>query len=91
MSLVRPSLRPMVAARPEAAHENFATLIARPARRASASMRPHHATSGSVNTTAGTAALSKADGRPAMTSAATLPWRMARCASIGSPVTSPTA
>ena len=37
-SLVSPSLRPMVAARPEAAHGNFASLIARPARWASASI-----------------------------------------------------
>src|SRR3972149_4970679 len=49
------------------------------------------ATSVSVKTTAGTARLSKAAGRPAMASAATLPWRMARWASMGSPVTSPTA
>ena len=91
MSLVRPSLRPMVAARPEAAQKNFATLTDRPASCAWNSMRPHQATSGSVNTTAGTATLSKADGRPAMHSAATLPWRMARWASMGSPVRSPTA
>src|SRR5919197_1516060 len=32
MSLVRPSARPSVAARPEAAHWNFATFTARPAR-----------------------------------------------------------
>src|SRR5215472_8450301 len=57
ISLVSPSLRPMVAARPEAAHENFATLTSRPA---GASITPHQATSGSVKTTAGTATLSKA-------------------------------
>src|SRR5438309_2009709 len=90
-SLVSPSARPRVVARPEAAHWNFATLTARPSRCACASVRPHHATSGSVNTTAGTTTLSKATGRPAIASAATTPWRIARWASIGSPVTSPTA
>src|SRR6266850_335049 len=91
ISLVRPSLRPSVAARPDAAHWNLATFTARPSRAACDSVRPHHATSGSVNTTAGTTTLSNATGRPAIASAATLPWRIARCASIGSPVASPTA
>jgi len=44
---------------------------------ASASVRPAHATSGSVKTTAGIARTSKAAGRPAMTSAATFPSWMA--------------
>src|SRR5439155_1670600 len=91
MSFVSPSLRPSVAARPEAAHGNFASRTGRPSRVAADSVSPHHATSGSVKTTAGTTTLSNAAGRPAIVSAATLPWRIARWASIGSPVTSPTA
>src|SRR6266850_916188 len=91
ISFVTPSLRPSVAARPDAAHWNFATRTARPSVAAWVSVRPHQAISGSVKTTAGTTALSNAAGRPAIASAATLPWRMARWASIGSPVASPTA
>ena len=40
-------------ARPEAAQGNFATLISRPSFCAWVSVSPHHAISGSVNTTAG--------------------------------------
>src|SRR5882672_7845750 len=60
---VRPSLRPSVRARPEAAHSRLAILTVRPSRAASDSDSPHQATSGSVNTTAGTTTLSNAAGR----------------------------
>ncbi len=62
----------MVAARPEAAHgkELVSTTFLR--RAASVSVSPTQATSGSVKTTAGTTR-SKVAGRPARTSAATLP------------------
>ena len=78
ISLVSPSERPRVAARPDAAHGKRATFTGRLASLASRSVSPHHATSGSVNTTAGTATLSNSDARPAMTSAATRPCRIAR-------------
>ena len=52
---------------------------------------PHHASSGSVKTTAGIARGSNATFSPAITSTATRPSCDALCASIGSPTTSPIA
>ena len=48
MSLVKPSVRPMPTARPEAAHGNFATPTCRPLALASVSVTPTQAISGSV-------------------------------------------
>ena len=72
ISLVSPSLRSTVVARPEAPQGNFATSIAMPRSCASASVRPHQAISGSVKTTAGIAAGSNATLCPAMCSTAIL-------------------
>jgi hypothetical protein len=91
MSLVTPSVRSSVSARPEAAQGKRATLILRPCSFASVSVSPAQAISGSVKTTAGMAAGSKATLWPAMASAATRPSCEALCASIGSPVMSPMA
>ena len=55
------------------------------------SVSPAHASSGSVNTTAGMARGVKATFSPAITSTATRPSCDALCASIGSPTTSPIA
>src|SRR6266571_1755890 len=55
ISLVMPSVRSRVIARPEAAQGNFATLISRFCFCASVSVRPHQEISGSVKTTAGMA------------------------------------
>ncbi len=60
-SLVRPSVRSSVIARPDAAHGNFAIATLRLSFCACASVRPHHATSGSVKTTAGIAARRERD------------------------------
>ncbi len=86
-----PSGRSSVTARPEAAQGNFATLISRFSFCACVSVRPHQATSGSVNTTAGMAFGSKATLCPAMASTAVRPSWEALCASMGSPTTSPMA
>ena len=59
--------------------------------RACASVRPHHAISGSVNTTAGIASGSNTALWPAIASIATRASCDALCASIGSPATSPIA
>ena len=55
--LVRPSVRPMAIARPLACHGYCATATSRPVRLASSAVRPAQAISGSVNTTAGIAAV----------------------------------
>ncbi len=91
MSLVMPSVRSTVMARPEAAQGNFATLISRFSFCACVSVRPHQAISGSVKTTAGMAAGSNATLCPAMASTAVRPSCEALCASMGSPTTSPIA
>ena len=91
ISLVRPSVRSSVIARPDAPHGNFATVTCRSSFCACASVRPAQASSGSVNTTAGIARGSNATFSPAITSTATRPSCDALCASIGSPTTSPIA
>ena len=70
MSLVMPSVRSRVMARPDAAQGNLATLISRLSFCAWVSVRPHQAISGSVKTTAGIAAGSNATLCPAMASTA---------------------
>ena len=90
-SLVSPSIRSSVMARPDAAHGNFATVTARPVCWACVSVSPAHAISGSVKTTAGIARGAKATCLPAITSTATRPSCDALWASIGSPTTSPMA
>ena len=78
-------------ARPDAAHGNLATSISMPFAFASFSVRPHHATSGSVNTTAGMTTFSKVLLSPMMFSTATRASRDALCASITPPAISPMA
>ncbi len=80
-----------MAARPDAPQGNLATETGIFFSFASVSVSPHHAISGSVNTTAGIAFGIKTDFLPARTSATTLPSWVALCASIGSPATSPIA
>ena len=85
-------MRSSVIARPDAPHGNFATVTVRACLSAAcASVRPAHAISGSVNTTAGIARGANATFSPAITSTATRPSCDALCASIGSPTTSPIA
>jgi hypothetical protein len=55
ISLVRPSLRPRVVARPEAAHGKDTIFTSRPSCLACCSVSPHQASSGSVKTTPGMA------------------------------------
>ena len=86
-----PSGRSRVTARPDAAQGNLATLTSRFSFCACVSVRPHHATSGSVKTTAGIAFGSKATLCPEIASTATRPSCDALCASMGSPTTSPIA
>ena len=81
----------MATARPDALHGTFTDRASMPRALRRASVSPHHATSGSVNTTAGIARGSNAAGCPAAASAATRPSAIALCASIGSPATSPMA
>ena len=89
--MVRPSGRSTVMARLSAPHGNFATSTSIPSACACASVRPHHAISGSVNTTAGIACGSNTALWPAIASTATRASCDALCASIGSPATSPIA
>ena len=89
--LVMPSSRCRLKLRPLAAQGKTPLPYLRPCCLASASVTPAHATSGSVNTTAGIASGSNADFIPEITSAATLPSCTALCANIGSPAMSPIA
>ena len=78
-------------ARPLAAKGNWPILISRPTAFASSGDRPAVTISGSVKQTAGMQRLSQARLWPATISATISPCAIARCASIGSPVTSPMA
>ncbi|MCY1455237.1 hypothetical protein D9M71_723550 [compost metagenome] len=78
-------------ARPLAANGNCATMQSRPCWLACSGVLPTTTSSGSVKHTAAIAAGSKRRALPAMISATISPWAMARCASIGSPATSPMA
>jgi hypothetical protein len=88
--LTSPRRSPRIAALPEAANLALPTATSIPARRASASVMPTEASSGSVKAISGTR-WSNAEGRPAITSAATLPSSIALCASAGPGVRSPIA
>ena len=90
-SLVKPSSRPLAIARPDADHGNTPFLILRPCFFASSSVRPTHATSGSVYATDGMTFASKCALCPATASAATCPSCTALWASIGWPTMSPIA
>jgi hypothetical protein len=91
MSLVSPSVRSKLIARPEAPHGNLATSMFRPFARASASVTPHHATSGSVKTTAGMTTSLNSLASPTNASTAMRASFDALCASITPPTMSPIA
>src|SRR5207247_1006161 len=67
-SLVTPSLRPSVAARPDAAHWNFATRTVRPSAAARVSVSPHTAIAASVAPTAGSTRSNVSDAPPTVAS-----------------------
>ena len=70
---VWPSLLPRVAALPEAPHGNFAIFMFTPSSAALDSVKPHHAISGSVKTTAGIVRPEKSVFSPHMASTAARP------------------
>ena len=81
----------LVSARPDAPHGNFATSTSIPLAFASASVRPHHASSGSVNTTAGTTNWRLGSDSPVMALTARRASRDALCARSSPPAMSPMA
>ena len=88
---VRPSRSAIVAARPEADSGTVPTTTSSPAARASASVAPTVAISGSENTTSGTSSGSRSGARPESASTAIAASAVARWASAGPATTSPIA